>query len=86
MVFRPDDCNATWIPEPDFSTVKPGDHMSFQSLWYALTDRAARRGGPGENGPGQKQASERIAATIARHRNSPTTSPLSQNSLQGWRQ
>lgn len=49
MVFWPDDCNATWIPEPDFSIV---DHMSLQSLWYALTDRAARRGGLGENGPG----------------------------------
>lgn len=54
--------------------------MSLQSLWYA--DGTARRGGPAENGRGQKQAPERIAATIARCRNSPTTNPHSQNSLQ----
>ena len=99
MVFRPDDCNATWIPEPDFSMVKPrGDHMSLLVSVVCANrqscqgrrggGRGGRRGG-GEEGPAEDKPGIKTSRRTYRRdeprtpKNSPTTSPVSQNSPAG---
>ena len=76
MVFRPDDCNATWIPEPDFSMVKPrGDHMSLLVSVVCANrqscqgrrggGRGGRRGG-GEEGPAEDKPGIKTSRTAER--------------------